>query len=94
MLTRDKAITYIDVLMGVLDVIRKLTGDKTFPADVALAGIRAAVEALDSDKIANLDPDEIRGIATRMAQDLAKRDAQADAELAAKFDTTDAKPEA
>lgn len=94
MITRAKAVTYIDVVLEVLQVISKLAGDRAFPAEVALGGIKAALASIEDDKIEHLDPDEIRGIAVRLAKDLATKDAEVDAKLAEKFDTSDAKPEA
>lgn len=89
MLSRDKAARYLDTILQVLHVINDLTRDKLFPAEVALAGVKAALESLDDDKIADLDPDEIRAMASRLKADLAKVDAAIDAKLKAKFDTSD-----
>ncbi|HEX7095156.1 MAG TPA: hypothetical protein VF183_04700 [Acidimicrobiales bacterium] len=89
MISRDKAAKYIDVVLRVLEVVDELAGDKLFPAEVALAGIKAALASIEDDKIEHLDPDDIRGIATRLRKDLAARDAAKDQALKDRFDITD-----
>lgn len=82
-----KAAKYLDVLMQVLHAVDELVNDKLLPAEVALAGVKAALAALDDDKVEHVTPGEIRDIAKKLREGLAARDAEKDQKLHEKFDT-------
>ena len=86
MLSREKAEKFLDVLLQVLHVVDDLVGDKLLPAEVALAGVKAALAGLDDDRIETITPDEIRGIAKALRETLAERDASKVKKLHDKFD--------
>lgn len=85
MISREKAQTYLDTILEVLKVVNDLCHDKLFPAEVALTGIKAALATLDDETIAQLEPDEVRAIATRLKNEITERNKRIDAKLDEKF---------
>jgi hypothetical protein len=86
MLTRAEAEKYLDKLLTVLHVVDELVKDKLMPAEIALAGVKAALASIDSDKVEHATPEEIRDIAVRLRADLDTLDETKDKKLHDKFD--------
>lgn len=88
MLSRETAEKHLDVLLQILHAIDELVGDKLIPAELALAGVKAALASLNDDKIGEFDPEEIRAIAKRLRPDVKTLDAEKDQKLHDKFDVS------
>lgn len=89
MLSHDKATKYLDVLLQVLHACDELVGDKLLPAELVIAGVKAALASLHDDKIADVTPDDIRDLVKRLREDVKAVDAAHDKKLHDKFDTKD-----
>lgn len=86
MLTREHAEHHLDTVLSVVHAIDELVGDKLLPAEIALAGVKAALESLDGDKIAHAVPADIRDIPKRLREDRKAHDAIEAKKLHDKFD--------
>lgn len=80
---------YLGTLLMIVHAIDELAHDKLLPAELALGGIKAALESLDQHKITHADPEDIRAMAARLRSDIADRNAAKDEKLKDKFDTSD-----